>query len=66
LFKFFQNQGFVTCFVERPESIEAKHWTQTDLSPSAAMKSDICVINARERSKLKAKAPVCCVYTCYI
>lgn len=62
LLKSLQSQGFVTCVIERPESMEAKHWTQTALSasaqqpPSVAMNSDVRDIAARERSKLKERA----------
>jgi hypothetical protein len=42
--------------IERPESMEAKHWTQTALAanpsqpPSVAMNSDVRDIAARERA----------------
>ena len=68
LLKSLQAQGFVTCVIERPESMEAKHWTQTALSvsaaqpPSVAMNSDVRDIAARERSKLKERsAQVSCL-----
>uniref|UniRef100_A0A7E4W7H5 PDZ domain-containing protein n=1 Tax=Panagrellus redivivus TaxID=6233 RepID=A0A7E4W7H5_PANRE len=59
LLKTLQAQGFVTCVIERPESMEAKHWTQAALSataqqpPSVHMNSDVREIAARERTKLK-------------
>lgn len=59
LLKSLQAQGFVTCVIERPESMEAKHWTQQALTvsaeqpPSVAMNSDVREIAARERAKLK-------------
>lgn len=52
----------VTFVVERPESMEAKHWTQTALSasaaqpPSVAMNSDVRAIAAKERGNLKNRA----------
>uniref|UniRef100_A0A7E4VI20 PDZ domain-containing protein n=1 Tax=Panagrellus redivivus TaxID=6233 RepID=A0A7E4VI20_PANRE len=61
LLKSLQAQGFVTCVVERPESMEAKHWTQQALTvsaaqpPSVAMNSDVREIAARERAKLKER-----------
>uniref|UniRef100_A0AC35F1Q1 PDZ domain-containing protein n=1 Tax=Panagrolaimus sp. PS1159 TaxID=55785 RepID=A0AC35F1Q1_9BILA len=61
LLKSLQAQGFVTCVVERPESYEAKHWTQQALTanaaqpPSVAMNSDVRDIAARERIKMKER-----------
>uniref|UniRef100_A0A914QQW6 PDZ domain-containing protein n=1 Tax=Panagrolaimus davidi TaxID=227884 RepID=A0A914QQW6_9BILA len=61
LLKSLQAQGFVTCVVERPESYEAKHWTQQALTanaaqpPSVAMNSDVRDIAARERTKMKER-----------
>ncbi|KAI6238031.1 hypothetical protein M3Y99_00730100 [Aphelenchoides fujianensis] len=63
LLKSLQSQGFASMVVERPESMEAKHWTQTALTanpaqpPSVAMNSDVRDIAAKERGKLKAKGP---------
>ncbi|KAI6211934.1 hypothetical protein M3Y96_00486900 [Aphelenchoides besseyi] len=48
-------QHFVSMVIERPESMEAKHWTQTALAanpqqpPSVAMNSDVRDIAAKER-----------------
>ncbi|CAD5225151.1 unnamed protein product [Bursaphelenchus okinawaensis] len=63
LLKSLQSQGFATMVVERPESMEAKHWTQQALQanpaqpPSVAMNSDVREIAAKERAKLKEKQP---------
>ncbi|MCP9264537.1 Sperm Meiosis PDZ domain [Dirofilaria immitis] len=59
LLKSFQTQRFVTMVVERPETMEARHWVQSALTasaaqaPSVAMNSDVREIAARERQKLK-------------
>ncbi|KAI6206853.1 hypothetical protein M3Y94_00961600 [Aphelenchoides besseyi] len=61
LLKSLQTQHFASMVIERPESMEAKHWTQTALAanpqqpPSVAMNSDVRDIAAKERAKLKAK-----------
>ncbi|KAI6211891.1 hypothetical protein M3Y96_00482200 [Aphelenchoides besseyi] len=63
LLKALQTQHFASMVIERPESMEAKHWTQTALAanpqqpPSVAMNSDVRDIAAKERAKLKAKPP---------
>uniref|UniRef100_A0A1I8A5T3 PDZ domain-containing protein n=1 Tax=Steinernema glaseri TaxID=37863 RepID=A0A1I8A5T3_9BILA len=62
LLKALQTTGCVSSVVERPESMEAKHWVQTALAataaqpPSVAMNSDVRDIAARERQRLKAKS----------
>lgn len=54
-----QTNGHVTSVIERPETTEAKHWTQQALSvqtaqpPSVQMNSDVRAIAQRERAKLK-------------
>ncbi|KAK0406853.1 hypothetical protein QR680_018845 [Steinernema hermaphroditum] len=59
--KALQTAGFVTSVIERPESLEAKHWVQTALAataaqpPSVHMNSDVREIAARERQRLKSK-----------
>jgi len=64
LLKSLQSQGFASMVVERPDSMEAKHWTQTALTtnpaqpPSVAMNSDVKDIAAREREKLKKQQPI--------
>lgn len=64
LLKSLQSHGFATMVIERPESMEAKHWTQTALMaspaqpPSVAMNSDVRDIAAKERAKLKEKGAV--------
>uniref|UniRef100_A0A915PZX2 PDZ domain-containing protein n=1 Tax=Setaria digitata TaxID=48799 RepID=A0A915PZX2_9BILA len=64
LLKSLQARRFVTSVVERPETMEARHWVQTALTassaqaPSVAMNSDVRAIAARERQKLhKITAP---------
>ncbi|TKR60509.1 hypothetical protein L596_027745 [Steinernema carpocapsae] len=62
LLKALQSTGCVTSVIERPESMEAKHWVQTALAataaqpPSVQMNSDVRDIAAKERQRLKAKA----------
>lgn len=62
LLKSLQSQRFVTTVVERPETMEARHWVQSALAasaaqaPSVAMNSDVREIAARERQKLKKAA----------
>lgn len=64
LLKSLQAQRFVTMVVERPETMEARHWVQSALAastaqaPSVAMNSDVREIAARERQKLKKAQPV--------
>lgn len=64
LLKSLQAQRFVTSVVERPETMEARHWVQSALAasaaqaPSVAMNSDVRAIAARERQKLKNLAAV--------
>ncbi|VDO42744.1 unnamed protein product, partial [Onchocerca flexuosa] len=59
LLKSFQTQRFATMVIERPETMEARHWVQSALAsssaqaPSVAMNSDVREIAARERQKLK-------------
>ncbi|VDM92902.1 unnamed protein product [Onchocerca ochengi] len=59
LLKSFQTQRFATMVIERPETVEARHWVQSALAsssaqaPSVAMNSDVREIAARERQKLK-------------
>uniref|UniRef100_A0AAF5PSS0 PDZ domain-containing protein n=2 Tax=Wuchereria bancrofti TaxID=6293 RepID=A0AAF5PSS0_WUCBA len=59
LLKSLQSQRFVTMVIERPETMEARHWVQSALAasaaqaPSVAMNSDVREIAARERQKLK-------------
>ncbi|KAK5978373.1 hypothetical protein GCK32_020046, partial [Trichostrongylus colubriformis] len=54
-----QEKKEVSSVVERPETMEAKHWTQQALvtqvsqPPSVQMNSDVRAIAARERSKVK-------------
>jgi len=63
LLKSLQTNGFATMVIERPDSMEAKQWTQTALTtspqqpPSVAMNSDVRDIAARERAKVKNAAP---------
>uniref|UniRef100_A0A0R3RRS7 PDZ domain-containing protein n=1 Tax=Elaeophora elaphi TaxID=1147741 RepID=A0A0R3RRS7_9BILA len=63
LLKSLQSQRFVTMVVERPETMEARHWVQSALAasaaqaPSVAMNSDVREIAARERLKLKKTPP---------
>jgi len=53
--------GFVTMVVERPESMEAKHWITSALNassvqpPSVAMNEDVCQIAARQRERVNAR-----------
>ncbi|KAH7728727.1 PDZ domain containing protein [Aphelenchoides avenae] len=62
LLKAIQKGAAVSFVIERPESMEAKHWTQTALSasaaqpPSVAMNSDVRDIAAKERANLKNRA----------
>uniref|UniRef100_A0A915PUZ2 PDZ domain-containing protein n=1 Tax=Setaria digitata TaxID=48799 RepID=A0A915PUZ2_9BILA len=59
LLKSLQTQRSVTMVIERPETMEARHWVQSALTasaaqaPSVAMNSDVREIAARERLKLK-------------
>ncbi|VIO89756.1 PDZ domain containing protein [Brugia malayi] len=59
LLKSLQANRFVTTVVERPETMEARHWVQGALAasvaqaPSVAMNSDVRAIAARERQKLQ-------------
>ncbi|KAK5980106.1 Sperm Meiosis PDZ domain containing protein, partial [Trichostrongylus colubriformis] len=59
LIKALQEKKEVSSVVERPETMEAKHWTQQALvtqvsqPPSVQMNSDVRAIAARERSKVK-------------
>lgn len=68
LLKSLQSQRFVTTVVERPETMEARHWVQSALAasaaqaPSVAMNSDVREIAARERQKLKKAAAVTAFY----
>jgi len=61
LIKGLTTNGFVTMVVERPESMEAKHWTNNALSasaaqpPSVAMNDDVCEIAARQRERVNAR-----------
>ncbi|KJH43837.1 PDZ/DHR/GLGF domain protein [Dictyocaulus viviparus] len=53
----------VTTVVERPETMEAKHWTQQALvtqvcqPPSVQMNSDVRAIASRQRAKVKEPKP---------
>lgn len=64
LLKTLQSQHFATMVIERPETMEARHWVQSALAasaaqaPSVAMNSDVREIAARERQKLKKIPPV--------
>lgn len=57
--KTLQTNCSVTTVVERPETMEARHWVQNALAasaaqaPSVAMNSDVRAIAARERQKLQ-------------
>ncbi|KAK6725917.1 hypothetical protein RB195_004314 [Necator americanus] len=59
LIKALQEKKEVSAVVERPETMEAKHWTQqalvTQISqpPSVQMNSDVRAIAARERARVK-------------
>jgi len=61
LVKGLTTNGFVTIIVERPESMEAKHWTNSALSaaaaqpPRVAMNDDVCKIAARQRLRLNTR-----------
>uniref|UniRef100_A0A0R3S1Q8 PDZ/DHR/GLGF domain protein n=1 Tax=Elaeophora elaphi TaxID=1147741 RepID=A0A0R3S1Q8_9BILA len=63
LLKSLQANRFVTTVVERPETMEARHWVQSALmasaaqAPSVAMNSDVRAIAARERQKLQKAIP---------
>uniref|UniRef100_A0A1I7X8J4 PDZ domain-containing protein n=1 Tax=Heterorhabditis bacteriophora TaxID=37862 RepID=A0A1I7X8J4_HETBA len=60
LIKALQTRGKVSTVIERPETTEAKHWTQQALitqPPSIQMNSDVRAIAARERNKLKEMKP---------
>ncbi|VDK88917.1 unnamed protein product [Onchocerca ochengi] len=63
LLKSLQTHRFVTTVVERPETMEARHWVQSALkasaaqAPSVAMNSDVRAIAARERQKLQKAIP---------
>ncbi|XGW23867.1 hypothetical protein V3C99_005797 [Haemonchus contortus] len=63
LIKSLQEKKEVTSVVERPETMEAKHWTQqalvTQISqpPSVQMNSDVRAILARERARVKQPKP---------
>lgn len=54
----------VSSVVERPDSMEAKHWTQqalmtqTAAPPSVQMNSDVRAIAAKQRALLAEKAKV--------
>lgn len=67
LLRSLQKQGIATMVVERPDSMEAKHWTQTALAanpeqpPSVVMNSDVRHIAARERTKLKERGAQVCI-----
>lgn len=71
LLKSLQAQRFVTMVVERPETMEARHWVQSALAasaaqaPSVAMNSDVREIAARERQKLKKTQPVVTPFILY-
>lgn len=64
LLKSLQVNRFVTSVVERPETMEARHWVQSALTasaaqaPSVAMNSDVRAIAARERKKLQKTVAV--------
>lgn len=69
LLKSLQKQRYVTSVVERPDTMEAKHWVQSALAasaaqaPSVAMNSDVREIAARERAKLRNNpVMVCCSF----
>ncbi|VDN29473.1 unnamed protein product [Gongylonema pulchrum] len=59
LLKSLQERHYVTMVVERPETLEARHWVQNALiasaaqTPSVPMNSDVREIAARERERLK-------------
>ncbi|VDO72758.1 unnamed protein product [Heligmosomoides polygyrus] len=56
LIKALQEKKEVSSVIERPETMEAKHWTQQALTtqpPSVQMNSDVRAIAARERARLK-------------
>ncbi|VDP09924.1 unnamed protein product [Heligmosomoides polygyrus] len=59
LIKALQEKKEVSSVIERPETMEAKHWTQQALAtqinqpPSVQMNSDVRAIAARERARLK-------------
>ncbi|GMR50170.1 hypothetical protein PMAYCL1PPCAC_20365, partial [Pristionchus mayeri] len=61
LVKGLQAHGSVTMVVERPETMEAKHWTQRALMvqavqpPSVQMNSDVRDIAQKERGRLASK-----------
>uniref|UniRef100_A0A0K0DAD5 PDZ domain-containing protein n=1 Tax=Angiostrongylus cantonensis TaxID=6313 RepID=A0A0K0DAD5_ANGCA len=64
LIKALQEKKEVTAVVERPETLEAKHWTQQALvtqvsqPPSVHMNSDVRAIASRQRAKVKEPKPV--------
>lgn len=64
LLKTLQANRFVTTVVERPETMEARHWVQSALAasaaqaPSVAMNSDVRAIATRERQKLQKASTV--------
>lgn len=59
LIKALQEKKEVSSVIERPETMEAKHWTQQALvtqvcqPPSVQMNSDVRAIAARERARIK-------------
>ncbi|GMS98909.1 hypothetical protein PENTCL1PPCAC_21084, partial [Pristionchus entomophagus] len=61
LVKGLQARGEVTMVIERPETMEAKHWVQRALTvqtaqpPSVRMNSDVRDIAQKERARLAAK-----------
>ncbi|KAE9413411.1 hypothetical protein Angca_000826 [Angiostrongylus cantonensis] len=63
LIKALQEKKEVTAVVERPETLEAKHWTQQALvtqvsqPPSVHMNSDVRAIASRQRAKVKEPKP---------
>ncbi|RCN32414.1 PDZ/DHR/GLGF domain protein [Ancylostoma caninum] len=63
LIKALQEKKEVSAVVERPETMEAKHWTQQALvtqvcqPPSVQMNSDVRAIAARERARVKEPRP---------
>ncbi|VDN02919.1 unnamed protein product [Thelazia callipaeda] len=70
LLKSLQTHRSVTTVVERPETMETKHWIHNALiassaqAPSVAMNSDVRAIAARERKKLGNPAPVVSILKC--
>lgn len=72
LLKSLQKQRYVTSVIERPDTMETKHWIQSDLAasaaqaPSVAMNSDVRGIAARERVKLRNNPAAVCYSTLFI